>query len=70
MHMIKKAIYLIKKQKTKKLHAFYGTFIQQIKSMELIALNLTCTEKESHGILTEVANWKVKSKIHKFKNTI
>lgn len=39
-------------------------------SMELIAMNLTCTKKESHGILSDVANWKVKSKIQKFKNTI
>lgn len=39
-------------------------------SMELIAMNLTCTERESHGVLSDVANWKVKSKIHKFRNTI
>lgn len=39
-------------------------------SVELIALNLTGTENENHCILSEVASWKVKSKIHKFKNTI
>jgi hypothetical protein len=54
MHMIKKAIYLnIKIFFKKNLNASIVHLSNKTHSIELIALNLTCTKKESHCILTE-----------------